>query len=220
VRRLAHSILIVLLAQTLGSTLAFAGTTTSLGFVTGADKAIVGRVTAVDGTSVYDGDTISTAPKGAVRLRLGQSQLVLAGNTTVTLHKTDAGICAALQRGVLRFSSVSSTPIEIRALDSLVIRGKDDSAVIGQLSLVKPAIFEVASSKGDLLVSIDGTDHVVTESTAYRVSLDESNDGSAYPHGKGAKTWVWFPVLVAPLAIVIPLIFVSESSSSPQKPHR
>ncbi|MFZ0820523.1 MAG: hypothetical protein WAM91_10665 [Candidatus Acidiferrales bacterium] len=215
-RRLAQPILIVLLAQSFAPAPVFAGTTTSLGVVTGADKAIIGRATAVDGSSVYDGDTISTARTGTIRLRLGQSQLVLGGDTTVTLHKTDAGICATLQRGILRFSSVTSTPIEVRALDSLVVRAKGDTAVIGQVSLVAPAIFEVGSSKGDLLVSIDGTDHVVAESTAYRVSLDESSDGTTAQHGKGAPSWIWFPVLLAPLAIAIPVNVILESPSIPQ----
>jgi hypothetical protein len=217
VQKLALFISIVLLALPFALLPAFAGPTTSLGVVTVADKAIVGWAIAVDGTSVYDGDTISTARKGTVHLRLGQSQLVLAGNTTVTLRKTDTGICATLQRGLLRFSIVASTPIEVRALNSLVIRARGDSPVIGQLSLVAPAIFEVGSSKGDLLVSIDGTDYLVTESKAYRVSMDESDEGPTPPNYVKPPTWVWVPVSLAPLAIAIPLVSAFESPSNPQK---
>jgi hypothetical protein len=211
------SISIFLLAQPFAPLRAFSGPTTSLGVVTGADRAAVGRAAAVDGTSVFDGDTISTERKGAVRLRLGQSQLVLAGNTAVMLHKTDTGICATLQRGVLRFSSVATTPIEIRALDSLVIRPKGDAAVIGQLSLVAPAIFEVGSSKGDLVVTIDGVDHVVAESKAYRVSLDEPDDDSSTTRGNAAKSSIWFPVLLVPLATAVPIVVAFESPSNPNK---
>jgi hypothetical protein len=210
--RLAQIISISLLAPLA----VFARPATSLGVVTGADKAVIGRATAVDGTSVYDGDILSTQRTGVIRVRMGQSQIVLAGNSTVVLHKTEVGVAATLLHGVLRFSSFTDTPIEIRALDSLVVRAKGDSAVIGQVSLVAPTIFLVGSSKGDLLVSVDGTDHVVAESTAYRVRLDESNDGSPAPHGERPKRWIWIPAAVAPLLIAIPAIVITESPSSPK----
>jgi hypothetical protein len=217
VRRQAQLVSFVALALTLASIPAFAGpTTSSLGVVTGADKAAVARVAAVDGTSVYDGDIISTQPTGAIRLRMGQSQLVLGGNTTIMLHKTDAGVYATLIHGMVRFSSVPGSPLEVRALDSLVIHAKSDSPVVGQLTLVAPTMFEVGSSKGDLTVSIDGTDHVVAESTAYRVSMDDANGGgSSKSPGRRGAFWIWFPIALVAAAIAIPLILVFESPSKP-----
>ncbi len=216
-RRRSHCYSIVALALTLASIPAFAGQSTSLGVVVGAEQAVVAQVAAVDGTSLYDGDVISTQPNGAMRLLLGQSQVVLAGNTSILLHKAEAGVCANLLRGMVRFSSVPGSPIEIRALNSLVIRPKSDSAVIGQLSLLAPTVFEVGSNKGDFIVTLGGTDHVVAESKAYRVSLDESNDGSRTPPGKTSALWIWLPILLVAPAIVIPIIFVFESPSSPHK---
>ncbi|MFZ0820752.1 MAG: hypothetical protein WAM91_11835 [Candidatus Acidiferrales bacterium] len=214
-RRQAQLVSIVALALTLASIPAIAGPSSSLGVVTGADKANVARVAAVDGTSVYDGDIISTQPTGAIRLRMGQSQLVLAGNSTVMLHKTDTGVYATLLRGMVRFSSVPGSPLEVRALDSLVIHAKGDKQVVGQLTLVGPTLFEVGSSKGDLTVSIDGADHVVAESTAYRVSMDDANGGSNNSPGRRGAFWIWFPIALVTLAVVIPLVLVFESPSTP-----
>jgi hypothetical protein len=215
VRRQAQLVSIVALALALASIPALAGSTTSLGVVTGAEKADVARVTAVDGTSVYDGDIVSTQPTGAIRLRMGQSQLVLGGNSSVMLHKTGTGVYATLLRGMVRFSSVPGSPLEVRALGSLVIHAKGDTQVVGQLSLTAPTVFEVGSSKGDLAVSIDGTDHVVAESTAYRVSMDDANGGSNNSPGKRGIFWIWFPIALVTAAIVIPLVLVFESPSTP-----
>ncbi len=214
-RRFTQIVVIVALALTPASMPALAAPTNALGIVTGADKAVVAQVAAVDGTSVYDGDIISTQPTGAIRLRLGQSQLVLAGNTTVLLHKKDAGVCVTLLHGKVRFSSMPGSPIEVRALDSLVVRAKGDSVAIGQLSLVAPNIFEVGSSKGDLAVSIDGTDHIVAESSAYRVGLDELIGDPTGSYGKRMAHWIWLPILMVPAATVISLIPVFESPSKP-----
>jgi hypothetical protein len=185
--------------------------------VTGADRAVVAHVPAVDGTSVYDGDIISTQPAGAIRLRIGQSQFVLAGSTTVMLHKTETGVYAKLLQGTVRFSSVPGSPIEVRALDAIVLRAKGDTAAIGQLSLKQENTFEVGCSKGELALSFNGTDYIVVESKAYRVSLDEQIGEPTITPGKGMPHWVWAPILLVPPAIAIPAILVLESPSLIQK---
>ena len=78
---------------------AIANTSTPMGVVTSAQRSLVGHVSAIDGTSIYDGDTVSTEPNGALRLQFGGSQMVLTGNTVVSLNKTDAGVVATLVSG-------------------------------------------------------------------------------------------------------------------------
>ena len=217
-RRLAQPFLIVAVALTLASIPAFATPTTSLGVVTGADRASVAQTVAIDGTSVYDGDIISTQPTGAIRLRIGQSQIVLGGNTTITLHKSEAFTTVTLLQGLVRFSSVPGSPIEVRGLNShaLVVHAKDDAKVVGQLSLVSPTVFEVGSTKGDLAVSVEGTDHVVAESTAYRVNMvEEDPNGGPNPAGRRGCFWIWFPVAVVAIGTGVGLYFAFVSPSHP-----
>ncbi|HUK30582.1 MAG TPA: hypothetical protein VLV89_05665 [Candidatus Acidoferrum sp.] len=216
-RGLAWFILILAFAGTLAPMPALAGATVFVGVVTGADRAVVAKVPAVDGTSVYDGDTVSTEPAGALRLRIGNSQIALAGSTTVTLHKIETGVYVKLLQGTVRFSSVPGSPIEIRALDSLVVRAKGDSAAIGQLSLKATNVFEVGCSKGELAVSFQGANYVVAESTAFRVILDEPNGVPLISKATGAAHWFWIPVLLATPAIAIPAILAPESPSAAQK---
>lgn len=214
-RRLAQPVLIVILALTFASIPALSAPNASLGVVTGSDHASVAQVAAVDGTSVYEGDIVSTQPTGAMRLRFGNSQLVLAGNTAVSLHKTDAGINVTVLRGYVRFALVPGSPVEVRALDSLVVRAKDDMAAIGQLTLMSPKEFEIGSSKGDLTVSLDGTEHVVAESQAYRVSLEEDSTGAANPAGRRGLFWIWFPIALVITGVVIGLTLAFLSPSKP-----
>ena len=142
----------------------------------------------------------------------GSPVFALAGRN----HLPDSPTAGAtLVRGMVRFSSVPGSPIEVRALDSLAIQAKGDTHVVGQLSLVAPTVFEVGSSKGDLAVSIDGTNHVVAESTAYRVSMDEANGGSTNSPGRRGAFWIWFPIALVAAAIAIPLVLVFESPSTP-----
>ncbi len=215
-RRLAQPILIIALAITFASIPALSAPSASLGVVTGAERANVAQVAAVDGTSVYDGDILSTDPTGALRLRMGSSQLVLAGNTAVMLHKTEAGGYATLLRGMVRFSIVPGSPMEVHALDSIVVRGKGDSAAIGQLTLESPKLFEVGSSKGDLAVTVDGTEHDVAESQAYRVSLEDSDNGGATnPAGRRGAFWIWFPIALIAAGTTIGLVLAFMSPSKP-----
>ncbi|HUK31936.1 MAG TPA: hypothetical protein VLV89_12535 [Candidatus Acidoferrum sp.] len=214
-RRLAQPILIVILALTFASIPALSAPNASLGVVTGADHATVAQVAALDGTSVYDGDTLSTQPTGAMRLRFGNSQLVLAGDTSVMLHKTDAGVFVTLQRGIVRFSMTPGSPMEVRALDSLVVRAKGENAAVGQLTLVSPKEFQIGSSKGDLAVTIDGTEHDVAQSQAYRVSLEETDSGATNPAGRRGLFWIWFPIALVAAGVTIGLVLAFLSPDKP-----
>ena len=216
-RRLAQYGFLLVVALTLASIPAIAVPTAPLGVITGAAQATVSHVSAIDGTSVYEGDIISTEATGTMRLRFGTAQLVLGGNTSVLLSKSDSGVTATLLKGMVRFSTVQGSPLDIRALNSVIVRAKGDTTAIGQLSLVAPTTFEVGSTKGDLEVTVDGTDHVVAESTAYRVSLNDSNGGGGItnPAGKRSLFWVWFPIAVTAVAVAVPLILIFRSPCAP-----
>src|ERR1700691_4037612 len=110
---------------------AIAGPSAPMGIVTSAQRAVVGHVNAVDGTSLYDGDILRTDPTGALRLQFGGSQMVLTGGTTVSLNKTDAGVTATLLTGSIRFASVPGSLLEVRTLKAVVIRSKGDQPAVG-----------------------------------------------------------------------------------------
>lgn len=207
---------ILAMAAGLAAMPALAGPSAPMGVVTSAQKALVGHVNAVDGTSIYDGDVLRTAPTGAVRLQFGGSQMVLTGGTEVSLNKTDAGVTATLVSGSIRFASVPGSLLEVRTLKAVVIRSKGDQPAVGELSVTGPASFQIGSTKGALDVSVNGVDHTVDASSAYNVSLDTPADnggGQSSPRAAGTSGGIWIAVaaIAAGTGVAIWLAFRSPS---------
>jgi hypothetical protein len=199
---------------------ALAGPSAPVGIVTAAQHAVIGQVTAVDGTSIYDGDTLTTDATGALRLRFGASQMILGGNSEVILHKTDAGVSATLVRGDIRFASMPGSPLEVRTLKSVIVRAKGDKPATGQLNLIGPNTFQVGSTKGDFDVSVNGVDHEVNESNAYRVNVDDAgaptggsgnNNNSTPGAGTSGGVWIAIAIIAGGTATAIILAFLSPS---------
>jgi hypothetical protein len=214
-----HIFAILLVAASLAAVPAIAGPSAPMGIVTSAQRAVVGHVNAVDGTSLYDGDILKTEPTGALRLQFGGSQMVLTGGTAVSLNKTDAGVTATLLTGSIRFASVPGSLLEVRTLKAVVIHSKGDQPAVGELSVTGPASFQIGSTKGALDVSVNGVDHTVDASTAYNVSLDGAADnggnggGQSSPRAAGTSGGIWIAVaaIAAGTAVAIWLAFRSPS---------
>jgi len=214
-----HIFAILLVAASLAAVPAIAGSSAPMGIVTSAQRAVVGHVNAVDGTSLYDGDILKTEPTGALRLQFGGSQMVLTGGTAVSLNKTDAGVTATLLTGSIRFASVPGSLLEVRTLKAVVIHSKGDQPAVGELSVTGPASFQIGSTKGALDVSVNGVDHTVDASTAYNVSLDGAADnggnggGQSSPRAAGTSGGIWIAVaaIAAGTAVAIWLAFRSPS---------
>lgn len=197
---------------------AIAGTSASapMGIVTSAQRSLIGHVSATDGTSIYDGDTVSTEPTGALRLQFGGSQMVLTGNSVVSLNKTDAGVVATLLSGAVRFSSVPGSLLEVRTLKAVVVRAKGDQAAVGQLSVTGPASFQIGSTKGDLDVAVNGVEHVVEASTAYNVSLDgDGGQNNRKPRAAGASGGLWIAIAAIGVGTGVALWLAFRSPSKP-----
>jgi hypothetical protein len=211
---------ILVMAAGLAAMPAIAGPSAPMGIVTSAQRAVVGHVNAVDGTSLYDGDILRTDPTGALRLQFGGSQMVLTGGTQVSLNKTDAGVTATLITGSIRFASVPGSLLEVRTLKAVVIRSKGDQPAVGELSVTGPASFQIGSTKGALDVSVNGVDHTVDASTAYNVNLDGAaadnggnGGGQSSPRAAGTSGGIWIAVaaIAAGTGVAIWLAFRSPS---------
>src|ERR1700681_3163316 len=79
----------------------------AIGFVSHADGAYIGEAYASPGTSIYDGDRLSTEADGSLRLTIGTAALHLAPQTSLTVHLADSGqdTEVELDAGSLVFSS-------------------------------------------------------------------------------------------------------------------
>jgi hypothetical protein len=187
-----------------------------LGVVLTSDRAIVSQVPAQPGTSLFDGDALSTDSKGSLRVRLGNSQLLLGANTAVHLHASPGQVHAVLQQGVLRFSVVGQ-PLTLQAL-AAIIRPEESSS--GEVLIVGPQEFQIGSSKGNLDVDIDGDSRVVSEATAYDVTLVPADaDASPQTAGAGRVKGVWILIALILLLTAVGLWLATESCSSASSSH-
>lgn len=141
-----------------------------LGVVMLGNRANVGRVAASSGTTVYDGDTLSTDETGSLRVRFGGAQIILGPSTAVDLHQQDGMVDLILRHGVVRFAGIPGSPIELHVLQAMV-RTKSDAAT-GQVAVLSSREFQVGSEKGDLDVNINGEDHVVSAPHAYNMTIN------------------------------------------------
>jgi len=208
---------ILIVTAGLAAVPAIAGPSSPVGVVTSAQRSLIGHVSATDGTSIYDGDTVSTEPSGALRLQFGGSQMVLTGNSVVSLNKTDAGVVATVLSGAVRFSSVPGSLLEVRTLKAVVVRAKGDQLAVGQLSVTGPASFQIGSTKGDLDVAVNGVEHVVEASTAYNVSLDGDGGQNSRrrPRAAGASGGIWIAIAAIAAGTGVALWLAFRSPSKP-----
>lgn len=189
-------VLILLLAA--GVTCA-AGTTAAnapLGVVVIGQKAMLGSVPIASGTSLFDGDTVSTQDQGTLRISLGAAQVWLGQNSALSLHKTAAGIEARLETGMMRFSGAAGAPLQFRVLDALV-QPKQPTAA-GQLAVITPNEFQVGSTTGTLSVDVDGDVRTVEESTAYDATLSSADP--QMPQVAGHRRFILLWVIISLIA--------------------
>ena len=208
---LALAVLVCCVAFSASPAFAAPNATAPVGVVLLGQGAQVSQITAQNGTSLYAGDTLNTDGTGSLRVRFGTSQLMLGPATVVKVVDGKNGVALVLQHGVVRFSAAGS-PLELRALAAVVQPGEDAS---GQLSIVGPSEFQIGSTKGSLNVDIDGVDKVVSESTAYDVTLEpQPADPQTVGGGKVRGLWILISLIALLTALGLYAALLSRSHFS------
>ena len=175
-----------LLATTLAVSLAGSPTPPhpdTLGVVTQARDANLGSGPVSPGTTLYDGDHLSTQGDGALTLRSGTSMLYLYRESRVTLRaipNNAKGTEADLSAGTLLFSASQVTAIDVCANDAH-IRAAANVPTVGQVSITGPKTLYVFANHGALAISYHGESDVISEGESYRVVLDPPDDDSSKP---------------------------------------
>jgi len=85
----------------------FAANEKPLGFVIQAQSAQISDAKVAIGTTVYPGDKVQTDAGGALRLRMGTTQLYLLASSSATLGQRSDALFAEVSRGTVGFSSMA-----------------------------------------------------------------------------------------------------------------
>ena len=197
----------------------------ALGVIVYCDGAHLGDNEASEGTTLYDGDQLSTEDHGELRVHTQTARLQLAGESRVTLHLAGEtkNTEADLLSGTLVFSVAQASGLEVHA-DEARIRPAADAPTIAHVRIVGPKELRIFARRGALTFSYRGESREIPESAAYRVLLDPAeNDRTAEAEkdqngkkaGRHHLAFVFLAIGVAAALAAIPFF---RNPESPDKP--
>ena len=158
----------------------FAANEKPLGFVIQAQSAQISDSKVAIGTTVYLGDKVQTDAGGALRLRMGTTQLYLLASSSATLGQRSNALFAEVSRGTVGFSSNGADQLELEVPEG-VIRAANGQPAYGQVTIVGPAEIVVSAFHGSLVLDNDGELHTIPEGKSYRVTMDLEPAATAAP---------------------------------------
>ncbi len=158
----------------------FAANEKPLGLVVQAESAQVSNSRVAIGTTVYPGDKVETDAGGALRLRMGTSQLYLLASSSATLGQRSDSLFAEVSRGTVGFSSPGADQLELEVPQG-VIRAPNGQPAFGQVTIVNPQEIIVSAFHGSLVLDNDGELHTIPEGKSYRVTMDLEPAASGAP---------------------------------------
>jgi hypothetical protein len=175
-QRLAAIAMTLLLASRAGG-----ATADVVGIVAQANHASLGSQDAAEGTTLYDGDRLSTDPDGALRVLMGQAALHLSGKSGVVLHGRSSGgskeFQAELLSGIATLSVSATSGWEIVACSARV-RPVSETRGVVRVQILGPQELLVYAQRGPAQVTYRGETETVPEGKAYRVLLNAA-EGTA-----------------------------------------
>ncbi|HKN75204.1 MAG TPA: hypothetical protein VJW94_08500 [Candidatus Acidoferrum sp.] len=201
----------------------------ALGTVVASDRAKVGGAGAAVGTTIFDGDKLSTEETGSVQLRTGAARFLLSASSSATVGEDGGMPTATLLSGSGTFSTASAQAFALNAFTA-VIRPKSDEPTIGQVTVLGDKQLLVRCTRGVLTITVGDDSREIPEGSAYRIVLNptaEEMQDQPPPQGAGAKgsnrpplmaaksKFVWY----ATAAVVIVTAFaIHKALESPDRP--
>lgn len=151
-----------------------------LGIITQASDANLGTGPLSVGTSIYDGDRLSTDADGALTFRGPAAMLYLAHDSRITLRRVSGkpfATHADMSTGTLAFTASKAASLEIFA-DAARIRAVADTPTVGQVTVIDPKTLYIYARQGALYFSYEDESELIPEGKSYRVILDPPDDST------------------------------------------
>ena len=147
-----------------------------LGVVTHAEHAHVGTAAVSAGSTIYEGDRLSTEIDGNLRIASAALTLQLDAQSTLVVQRPvgpEGRILAEVASGVLIFAAASTGKIVVVADDAL-IRPAANVPTIARIRVVNRRELRIYTQRGALEFSYHGENETIAEGTRCRVLLDPS----------------------------------------------
>lgn len=162
------------------------GKADALGIVVLADHASLGSETAIEGTTVYDGDRLSTGAGGSLRLLVGQAIVYLTDQSCVMVHKGASGAAKEFETELVSGTVVLSVTAEMDAeivASAARVRSTAETRGVVEVRRVGPYELIVFAQRGPAQILYHGESATIAEGKSYRVLLNPDEDGASGEQG-------------------------------------
>jgi hypothetical protein len=152
-----------------------------LGMVTHAEHAHIGVAVASTGSTIYEGDRVSTETAGSVRIGIRAVTLQLDAQSTLVVQRLAApedAVLAEVVSGTLIFAAAPTGKIVVAA-DDASIRPATNVPTVAQVRVLNRRELRVHAQRGALEFSYRGESATIAEGSEYRVLLDPSEREAA-----------------------------------------
>ncbi|MGC1415854.1 MAG: hypothetical protein WA817_11255 [Candidatus Acidiferrum sp.] len=186
------------------------GVPNALGVIVQAEHASLGSHSASEGTTIFDGDRLSTGDGGSLRMVLGEAMLYLGERSSLIVHKDATGAAKQFQAELVSGAVVlSATAAEIGQIVASSARVRPVAEARGVVQVRRVAANEliVFAQRGPAEICYRGECETIPEGKSYRVMLNASDDGpsgtpGAMSSGRGGKVFVLIAIGAAAAAVI------------------
>jgi hypothetical protein len=193
------------------------------GMIVSAYGANVGTAGATVGSTLFDGDSLETAPQGSLQIRAGAAEVLLTSSSHLVWGSQDGMPEVVLAGGTAVFSTASAKAFALRA-SKAVFRPRDGAPTVASVTLLNPKELIVKCSRGAVTIAVEDDVRVIPEGSAYRVVLDANTPpmaelrgwgGSPQGQRKRRKKFIWYAIA---FTTSVTAIAVWKALESPDRP--
>jgi len=151
----------------------------AVGVVVEANHASLGGHATSEGTTIYDGDQLSTEAEGSLGLIIGQAALHLADRSSAVMHDNTGNgarqFDVELLAGAAVLSVTAANSGEIVACGARIQPVSQVRGVV-RVQIAGPHELVVYAQRGAAQISYRGETETIAEGKAYRVRLSTADD--------------------------------------------
>lgn len=142
----------------------------ALGLIANTINGNVGDAAAIEGSTVYSGDYLSTREGGSMLVRFGSLSLELQPSSGAHIYRAPYGVIVELNHGTATYATPGSQQNLVIVASDVRVTPVLSLADMGRVSLEDPCHVSVYSQRGQVDVQTGPESRVVEEGKAYRVT--------------------------------------------------
>jgi len=146
----------------------------ALGLVAKTSDAEIDKAHAIEGSSVYSGDHLSTNEHGSLLVRIGALSLELQSSSSAHIYRTPYGAVLELNRGSVLYATPGGQQNLVIVASDVRVTPSLDHQDSGRVTIDDPCNITVSSQNGQVNVKVGSESRNVEEGKSYRVRAEQS----------------------------------------------